>query len=268
MKMSSSTIPVILAAALVFILPAFGLPQLRGHAATPAPTPEEEVICDFGRTVQVSGTAVINIAPDRVLIQLGVQSNGISPAEVQRRNASAITNLKNAIQALGVTASDISSDNYIIEPLYEDYDSLIIKGYRINNVLAVTLRQVDKASQLIAAAFEAGANQVVGVEFYTSQLRTYRDQARALAMEAASEKAQALTEAVGVQTGCVLSISEDNWSYYSGWYGNNQSLWAQNVVQNNPSTGGEGDMDEGGPVSPGHISIQAVVYVTFGLVDD
>jgi uncharacterized protein len=270
MKSVSSTMNIVLVAALVFGLVAFGLPQLGAHAASPTPGPEEEmVICDSGRTVQVSGTAVINIAPDRVLIQLGVQSNGISPAEVQRRNTSAINNVRNAIQTLGVAASDITSDNYIIEPLYEDYDSLIIKGYRINNVLAVTLRQVDKASDLIAAAFEAGANQVVGVEFYTSQLRTYRDQARTMAMEAAAQKAQALAEAVGAKTNCVLSISENSWSYYSGWwYGSSQSLWTQNVAQNMTSTGEEGGLADEGPVSPGHISIQAQVYVTFGLAGE
>jgi hypothetical protein len=209
---------------------------------------------------------VINIAPDRVLIELGVQSNGVSPAEVQRRNATAISRVRTAVQALGVAATDITSDNYIIEPIYDDYDSLFIKGYRINNVLAVTLREVEKASDVIAAAFGAGANQVLNVEFYTSQLRATRDQARDLAMEAAIQKAQALAEAAGAETGCVISISENSWSYYSGWWtGSNQSLWAQNVVQNAAPTSGEGEPADEGPVSPGHLSIQAQVFVTFGL---
>jgi uncharacterized protein YggE len=193
---------------------------------------QQVAACDHSRTVQVSGTAVINVEPDRVLIQLGVQSNGISSADVQRRNAATISKVKAAIQGKGVAASDITSDNYIIEPIYEDYDSLFIKGYRIYNVLAITLRDVSKASDLIATAFAAGANQVVNVEYYTSNLRTYRDQARDLAMKAAQEKAQALTDAVGSKTGCVLNISENSWSYYSGWgYGNNPSLWTQNVVR-------------------------------------
>jgi uncharacterized protein YggE len=267
-KSFPNTINLVLAGALIFALAVLGLPQLSVRAAAITPEPvEQEIVCDSYRTVSVSGTAVINIAPDRVLIQLGIQSNGVSPEEVQRRNASAISKVRTAVQTLGVAASDITSDIYIIEPLYEDYDSLFIKGYRINNLLAVTLREVDKASDVIAAAFGAGANQVVNVEFYTSKLRTYRDQARALAMEAAAQKAEALAEAVGAQTGCVLSISENSWSYYSGWYGN-QSLWTQNVVQNMPTTGGEGELANEGPVSPGHISIQAQVYVTFGLGQD
>jgi uncharacterized protein YggE len=255
---------------LVLSLAVIGLPQLKASAATATPEPVEQLpqapVCDASRTVDVSGTAVINVAPDRVLIQLGVQSNGISPKEVQRRNASAISRVRAAIQKLGVAATDITSDNYIIEPIYEDYDALYIKGYRINNVLAVTLKDVTWASGVIAAAFEAGANQVVNVEFYTSELRTHRDRARALAMEAADQKAKALAGAVGAETGCVLRISENSWSYYSGWWrSGNQALWAQNVVQNAPSTGGDGSSVDEGPVSPGHISIQAQVSVTFGL---
>ena len=78
------------------------------------------------------------------------------------------------------------------------------------------MRDVDKSSDAIAAAFQAGANQVVNVEFYTSELRKYRDQAREMAMKAASEKAGALSQAAGADTGCVLNISENSWSYFNG----------------------------------------------------
>lgn len=270
MKNINSFLNIVLTAALVLSLVAIGLPRFSANAATPTPETVEQLpqapVCDASRTIDVSGTAVINVAPDRVLIQLGVQSNGISPKEVQRRNAAAISRVRAAIQKLGVQATDITSDNYIIEPIYEDYDALYIKGYRINNVLAVTLREVTKASDVIAAAFEAGANQVVNVEFYTSELRTYRDQARALAMEAAEQKAKALAGAVGAETGCVLRINENSWHYYSGWWGrNNQALWSQNVVQNVTPAGGGSESLAEGPVSPGHISVQAQVSVVFGL---
>ena len=237
MRSINTILNIALSIALIFALAAIGLPRLSASAATPTPEPVEQQpqapVCDASRTVDVSGTAVINVAPDRVLIQLGVQSNGISPKEVQRRNAAAISRVRAAIQKLGVKASDITSDNYIIEPIYEDYDALYIKGYRINNVVAITLRDVSKTSQVIAAALGAGANQVVNVDLYTSELRKYRDQARDMAMKAAAEKAQALAGAAGTQTGCVLSITENSWSSYNGWWsGRNQNQWAQNVVQN------------------------------------
>ena len=59
----------------------------------------------------------------------------------------------------------------MIEPIYEDYSSLYIKGYRINNIVAITLRDISKVNKVIIAALNAGANQVVNVEFYLSNLR-------------------------------------------------------------------------------------------------
>jgi hypothetical protein len=106
----------------------------------------------------------------------------------------------------------------------------------------------------------------MNVEFYTSQLRIYRDQARALAVQAATEKAQALSKAAGTETGCVLNINENIWSYYNGWgYGSNQNLWAQNVVQNAAPDSGRGALTEAGPVSLGQISVRAEVSISFGL---
>jgi hypothetical protein len=239
--------------------------QAAAASATPSATPASDLACDTGRTIQVSGTAAVNVVPDRILVQLGVQSNGVTVAEVEAANTRAIRKVIQAMRDQGVAEKDIATDWYIIEPLYDNYDSLYIKGYRINNLVAVTLRQASRVTPVVAAALKAGANQVVNVEFYTSELRKYRDQARELAIQAAGEKAAALAQAAGAQRGCVRSINENTWSYFnSWWYGRGQNLWAQNVVQNAApagSSGGTGD----GPVSLGQISVQAEVSIVYAL---
>jgi uncharacterized protein YggE len=138
-------------------------------------------------------------------------------------------------------------------------------------MVAITLRDVQKTSVVIAAALEAGANQVINVEFYTSDLRKYRDQARDLAMKAAQEKAQALATSAGAEAGCVLNITENSWSYYNGWwYGRSQNLWTQNTVQNAAPGDGAGKSGAGNsatdePISLGQISVKAEVSATFAL---
>ena len=234
--------------------------QIASSSPVPGPT------CSSARTVQVSGTATVKVAPDRAMIQLGVQSNGVTPRAVEAANSALIQKVLRAIQAEGIAPKDIATDLYVIEPVYDDYDSLYIKGYRINNIVAVTLREVDKTAPVLAAALEAGANQVLQVEFYTSDLRKYRDQARRLAMQAAQEKARDLASAVGAQAGCVLSISENSWSYYSGWwYGQGQNNWTQNVVQNAPSGEASGREFGDEPLSLGQISVRAEVSTSFAL---
>jgi hypothetical protein len=176
-----------------------------------------------------------------------------------------------ALKAMGIESKDIATDWYTVEPLYEDYDSLRISGYRIHNVIEITVRDVKKTNDVIINAFQAGANQVVDVQFYTSELRKYRDQARTLAMTAATEKAKLLAQAAGTETGCVLTINENTSSYFNGWnwwwgYGSNQNLMTQNTVQNIAPSGGETNAPDDGPVSTGQISIRAEVSATFGLV--
>jgi uncharacterized protein YggE len=273
MKPISTIVNTMLAAVLILLLLAISFPNFSVRAATPAPEPQptQEPVntCNRDRSIQVSGTAVVNVRPDRALVQLGVQSNGETPNEVQARNAATIREVIKALQKIGIDDRDISTNWYMIEPLYEDYDSLQIKGYRIYNLISITMRDVDRTSEAIAAAFQAGANQVVNVEFYTSELRKYRDQAREMAMKAAGEKASALAQAAEAETDCVLNISENSWSYYNGWNwgsgGNSQNAWTQNAVQNMaPSGGGTSSGDES-PVSAGQISVRAEVSVTYAL---
>ena len=267
MKQFPTLLNTVLIVVLVVVFLPIIVPNTSARAVQSAPQPVQnnQNACDSSRTVNVSGTAVVNVVPDRALIQLGVQSNGRTTRAVENENTKTIKAVIQAIQGLGIQAKDISTDRYIIMPVYESYDSLTIKGYRINNLVAVTLRDVNKTSQVIASALDAGANQVVDVMFYTSELRKYRDQARELAMKAASEKAAALAGAAGAELGCVLNISENTWSYYyGGWYGRDQNLWTQNTVQNAApsSAGASSDME---PVSLGQISVRAEVGATFGL---
>lgn len=276
MKQFSTIVNTILACMLAFIVFGVSVPSRDAHASTPTPTaeptqPTEPNDCDPSRSIQVSGTAVVNVAPDRVLIKLGVQSNGRSAKEAQANNSAAIEKVVKALAAKGVKEKDISTEWYVIQPLYEDYDSLHIKGYRIYNIVEATMQEVSKANDAIAAAFQAGANQVVDVEFYTSQLRKYRDQARELAMQAAREKAEALSETAGSGIACVLNISENSHSSfdYGGWwrygYGSNQSAMAQNVVQASPGGGESSSPLDDGPLSVGQISIRAEIVASFGL---
>ncbi len=272
MKKLSTILNFLLVCALLFVLIAIGFPTSKAKAAPTAEASFEdagqsELVCDTGRTINVSGTAVVNVIPDRVLIQLGVQSNGSTPQRVETANSSTINKIVRALKAQGVEEKDIVTDSYVIQPVYDDYDSLYIKGYRIHNIVAITLRDIRKVNKVIGAALNAGANQVINVEFYLSDLRKYRDQARDLAMKAAKEKADDLAAAAGAETGCVMNINENSWSYFNGgWYGQSRELWTQNVVQNAAPAGGDsGLLTDAGPVNLGQISVRAEVSASFSL---
>lgn len=268
MKQISTILNSILACVLILVLASIGLPSFNVQAAPITETSAEPMMaCNTERSIQVSGTAVVNVTPDRVLIQLGVQSNSTSPQRVEKANSTIINQVIRALKAQGIKEKDIVTDWYVIKPIYDNYDSLHIKGYRIDNMVAVTLRDLSKVNAVIIAALNAGSNQVINVEFYISNLRKYRDQARELAVTAAQEKAQDLASAAGSETGCVMNINENTWSYYNGgWYSQSRDLWTQNTVQNaSPAGGNGGALTEAGPVNLGQISVRAEVSVSFSL---
>jgi uncharacterized protein YggE len=276
MKQFSIIVNTILACTLTAILFGISLPNSNVSAATPTSTAEstresQPAVCDPTRSIQVSGVAVVNVTPDRALIKLGVQSNGRSAKDAQAKNSDTINKVNKALKALEIESKDIATDWYTIEPMYKDYDSLYIEGYRIYNTIEITVRDVSKANDVMVASFQAGANQVVDVSFYTSELRKYRDQAREMAMQAAQEKAAALARTAGSSIGCVLTITENTQSsFYSGgwgWYGynSNQNLTTQNTMQNVAPSGGESTSLDDGPLSAGQISIRAEINASFGL---
>jgi uncharacterized protein len=254
--------------ALIGLLVVLGLGSLlpRTQAAATSATPDEN-FCDSSRSVHVSGAAVINVTPDRVLLQLGVQSNGATPDSVRKLNAQDIQKVIRAVSALGVQAKDIATDAYLVFPVYEEYSSLVIKGYRIDNTVSITLRDVSLVDDVLIVALKSGANEVLDIQFYSSELRKYRDQARALAMQAASDKAADLASAAGAEAGCVLTISENSWyQYYGSWRGGREAaLWAQNVIQNTSPYQGELAQTDDSPVTLGQIAIRAQVDAIYSL---
>ena len=253
-----------LAAVGVLIVLAISAWQPKTIAAAPAPLITEND-CTNERSIQVSGAAIVYVIPDRAMIQLGVQSNGVTPDATQNANYQQIQTVIKAVLALGVEPKDIASDYYIVYPIYDDYDSLRIKGYRIDNTVSITVRDINLADDVIVAALKVGANEVQDVQFYTSELRKFRDQAREMAMKAASEKAQALAGTADAQVGCVLNINENTWSqYYGSWRGGRQAaLWAQNVSQN-ATSGTPAQLDDS-PISLGQIAVRAEVNASYSL---
>lgn len=242
----------------------------RPQPAQAAPTAnsiQADSDCDSARSVDVSGAAVVNVTPDRALIQLGVQTNGTNPDAVQRDSAVKIQQVINAIRGLGIDAKDIATDYYLVYPLYDEYSSLSIKGYRIDNTVSITLRHVNLADDTLLAALKAGANEVQDVQFYTSELRKFRDQARALAIQAAGEKAQALAGSAGAQAGCVLSISENTWTqYYGSWRGGRATaMWAQNVIQNANQGQPASAQSDDSPITLGQIAVRAEVSAKYSM---
>ena len=162
--------------------------------------------------ISVTGDAAINVAPDRVRLNFGVLTRNKSLDLAAATNDETIRRVIAAARKLDIADADIQTDNIRVSLGYDDHNSTLIDYYEITKGIQVTLRDVSKFEPLLMGALRAGANQVYEVEFSTSELRKYRDQARALAIKAAKEKANDLASAASFKVSAKpLGVSAYNY---------------------------------------------------------
>ena len=217
-------------------------------------------------SISVSGSSAIRVQPDRVVVIFGVETFARTPSASQAQNARLSKDVLDAIRAHSIAERDIATAHFTIQPRYDDYDWNVISGYEARNTIAVTLRDVQELESVLVSALEAGATAVDGIEFSVTNLRELRDEARELAIQAALEKAAAMSAAAGVALGDVTNIHEDGLhsGYFGSWSGGRQWTNVQNVVQD---LADEGALTlEDGSISLGQIVVKAQVSLTVELV--
>jgi hypothetical protein len=218
------------------------------------------------RLITVTGEAVVKAVPDEVVLTLGVESSDKQLRRARSLNDERVKQVIAAAEELGVAAKDIQTDHISIEPRYRDgYEQRDFIGYFVRQTIEITLRDVSQFENLLTDVLDAGANYVHGIQFRTTELRKHKDEARALAIKAAREKAVALAQELDQGVGQPYAIREDQegwWSGYNSWWGSAGGLgMTQNVVQNAGNTGA----DMAGSLAPGQLNVTAKVTVSFEL---
>jgi uncharacterized protein len=218
---------------------------------------------DKDRTITTAGEAVVYAEPDEVVFQFGVETRDQSLDQAESRNEQAAAKLVGAIKKLGVEDQQISTAQLNVQILYQENRDLLISGYSVNRAYSVCLKDPKKCQALVDMVLKNGGNRINGLEFRTKELRKYRDQARAMAIKASLEKAEALAGELKCKPGNPRNISETG-SYWGYWGGSSYAnTMSQNAAQVIPS-GGEGADPQGLPL--GQIAVRANVSVTFDLI--
>ena len=228
-----------------------GSSSLQAAGESPAP-----------RLITVTGDADVLVTPDEVNLVLGVENGDRDLAQAKKQNDSRVARVISTLKNLGVEAKYIQTEQIRIEPRYTDaYSRTDVSGYVVRKTIVVTLKDIAKFEELQSAVLDAGATNVYNIQFRTTELRKYRDQARELALRAAQEKAAAMTKTLGQKAGKPQSVQENYsnwWSWYDHWWGG--GAMSQNVTQNlSASTSSSNDS----AFAPGQITVNARVTVSF-----
>jgi hypothetical protein len=196
-------LPAVAAAALL-ALGACTLPAAQAQVS-------EEAATDRRQGITVTGTGSSRGTPDVMVVNLGVSvvADGVGQATSEASQLAA--DVIAAVRDQGVAQEDIQTSDYSIYPEY-DYSGQRerIVGYRVTNMLQVTVRDIDQSGAVIDAATAAGgdASQVGGVSLVIEDDAGLIQQARESAWEDATVKAEQLADLAGVTLGAPISITE------------------------------------------------------------
>jgi uncharacterized protein YggE len=238
MKRFGRAVPVALAAALL-------LSACAGAAGASQTRPPRSII--------VTGTGTARLAPDVVIITLGVQTHGPDIAEAVSENNRGAERVRQAVREAGVADEDVQTANYSVwsQQSYDEFGN-ITEGeptYWVDNSIVIKLREIGRLGELLETALSRGANSVQGVTYSVDDPSEALDAARVQALEDARSQAAQMAADAGVLLGDVIAIGGP--SAYPG------------PVMEAPAFGKGGG--GGVPTSPGVLEYDVQVTVTYAI---
>ncbi len=229
-------------------------------------TTQTIVIPPTTRTISVTGQASVKVVPDRVAVVIGIETLNEDLTAAKKEHDGRVKKVLALPAKFQIDPKDVQTDYVRIDIVHRwEGGRQYFDRYRVTQSVAVTLREVSKYDAFVTAALEAGANQLHQISFQTSELRKHRDQARALAIQAAKEKATAMAGELNQSIGNPTSIQEysTSWWYGDGWRSGNASFGNAQVQSQSESAPPSLD----GTIALGQLRVDANISVTFELVD-
>jgi uncharacterized protein len=211
--------------------------------------------CAPPKIVKTTGTAEVKVTPDRAVIQIGVERQSATAKAAKAAADTTSRKLLAGLKAQGIDDKDIQTAYLDLQPTSYYQKQVRINNFTATQSLSITIRDLTKLDAVMDAVMSAGANRIDGIEYQSSELRKYRDQARDEATKAAKEKAVALAQALGNKVGKTYSIEEvpqsEGYSIMAGMIPNIA------IPEKNA---------RGASTAAGQLTVTASVVVTFDLL--
>jgi uncharacterized protein YggE len=159
-------------------------------------------------TLTVYGQGRVSVPPDVAVVTLGYENSASTPESAEADNACVAAQIAAAVREAGVAECDIAVMQYSIYQEYCGCDAPQTRSYRVSRVLALTVRNAERAGDVIAAACRAGANVSYGITYDLADRRKAYAQALELARGRAEEKAAELASSMGRRLAGIADIKE------------------------------------------------------------
>jgi len=164
---------------------------------------------DLDSSIAVDGKAETFVKPDTASVSFSItkkaQSTDVAMKSVNERMSSLVKGLT----ALGIDKKDIKTTGYNVYPQYSYKDSKQhFEGYRVTQTISVIIRDLKKASDVLALVNNAGVDDVSGLNFYVDDTDGIKEKLRAQAIANAKQKAEKLEKELGVKFVGIIGYDE------------------------------------------------------------
>ena len=163
--------------------------------------------------ITVSGQGEVLVVPDEVVFNLSATTVDKDLALAQKKTDEVVRNVIAIARRYQVPATQIQTGHISLDERFSDEEASrkprVFIGYAVSKSIAIILRDVTKAEDLLGELFRTGITRISSVDFRTTQDRKFRDQARAMAMKSAQEKARAMALEIGQGIGKAFQITEE-----------------------------------------------------------
>jgi uncharacterized protein YggE len=213
-----------------------------------------------GRSINVSGEAVINVVPDLATMTFRVERKGATREAALQSVDDGVAAVLQALREQGAAPADLRTEAASFSPEYaRDAHGqplyLQVKAWVATRAVVVCTHDVQRVAPLQRIAQQAGALPFGNVAFETTALPTLQGEARVQAAVAARHKAAVLVEALGGRLGPPMAVSESATSMTGSYVQKNVS---------DDRTESVGVVD--GDFAAGKLSVSAQVSVTFEIL--
>jgi uncharacterized protein YggE len=179
--------------------------------------------------ISVTGKGEVMAVSDIATLYITISKDGATSKEAQNLLNDSIKKTLDYLKTQKIEDKDIKSEYGGLNPKYSN-DQIVcfsypcpnreqkIVGYTATQSITVKIRDVDNANTVRTGLATLGQNNISGPTFSIDNEDAFNDQARALAIKEAKEKAEVLARELGVHLGKVVSFSDNNAGGYPIMY--------------------------------------------------
>lgn len=208
-------------------------------------------------TIAVNGMAEQEVAPDMAYVDIGINVAADDAETARAEEAKIAQQIRRSLLGLAITDNDLKNTGYYLHQNYRiDRDGKRTPDkYMLNSSIQITVKDLDKLSQVIDNTVKAGATNISNITFALSSKNIVQRQLLAAAVENAREKAAVVANAGSRTLGNMLSADVNSVD------GAAVVAYGANKLRSSAPMADEAATE----LAPGKIKLNARVQVVFAL---